>query len=224
MIDTWSEEPFLICKLNSHNHHLVNFSFVRTLANYVILRVVDFVAAQSISKLSDAYIKFKRIIDGQQDREQTWKECVNGLTKNLPFAVGKVYIESFFKGTTKALVEEMLQNIKDEFIEQITEADWIDESTRGKLLSKLQTLIPLIAHPDNGFSEHAINEFYDDINLDKSQYLRTLFQLRVIDADNKFRQTYTSTSLDDLNAWKKYLPPTTTTAFYSKSDNTISKI
>lgn len=194
------------------------------MANFVILRVIDFAVSQSITDLSDIYIHFQKLIDGREDREQTWRGCVDVLSKNLPFAIGSIYVEEYFKASTKDSVVEMFNNIKDEFVVLITEAKWVDESTREKLLHKLKSIVPLIAVPDDGFNERAINEFYDSIKLDKSQYLRTLFQLRVIDADNKFRQTYTSTALESSNDWRKFPPPTSVTAFYSESDNTIRKI
>lgn len=187
-----------------------------------MLRVVDFAAVQSISDLGDIYSKLRRQIDGQQDREQTWKVCINDLTANLPFAVGKVYIDNFFNSGTKASTKVMFDNIKDELVALTTAADWIDKGTRAVLLGKLDSLVPLIAAPDGGFSEQAITEFYADVNFDSTQRLKTLLQLRVVDADNKFQQTYTSTVLRSSNSWKKYLPPTSVAASYSKSDNTIS--
>lgn len=189
-----------------------------------MLRVVDFVVSQSITDLSDIYIHFQKLINGREDRDQRWKECVDSLSKNLPFAIGSVYVERYFKAETKALVVEMFNNIKAEFTSLITDAEWIDAGTREKLLNKLKSLVPLIAYPDGGFNKVAINEFYDAIKVDKSQYLRTLFQLRVIDADNKFRQTNTSSALKSSPNWSKYLPPTSITALYSEFDNTIRKL
>lgn len=183
--------------------------------------MVDFVAAQSRSELGAIYVQFQRQIDGRQDREQRWKECVAVLTENLPFAIGAAYIENHFKADTKAAVEEMYRNIKGEFSTTITGAEWIDENTRDKLLNKLQSLVPLMAYPGDGFDDRAIKDFYGGVKIERDQYLRTLFQLRIINADDRFRQAYTSTSADHL--WKKFLPPTSVAAHYSASDNTISK-
>lgn len=193
------------------------------MANYVVLRVVDFVAAQSTADLGNIYIQFRGLIDGRQDREQRWKDCVDVLSSNLPFAIGAAYVEKYFKANTKASVAKMLNNIKEEFVAVIVEAEWIDERVREKLLHKLSSLVPLIAHPEGGFDEQAINEFYDGVKVDNNQYLRNLFRLRVIDADSKFRQTFKSTALENSNNWNKYLPPTTVNAFYSQADNTIRK-
>lgn len=189
-----------------------------------MLRVVDFVAMQSRSELGSIYIRFQREIDGRQDRDQGWKECIDILNKNLPFAIGSIYIKRHFNVSVKTSIEEMYENIKEEFATLITNAEWVDKSTRDKLLEKLQSLVAMIAFPgDEGFDDQVIKSFYDGIKVDRDQYLRTLFQLRVIDADSKFRQTYMSTAHSKVNEWQKYLPPTSIAALYSASDNTIRK-
>lgn len=113
--------------------------------------------------------------------------------------------------------------IKDEFATLIEQAKWIDDSIRAKLRNKLNALIPLIAYPSDGFSETEIRAFYSEISIDTDQYLRTLFALRIIAADNKFRQTYEAAAVDDIDNWRKYLPPASLIAVYSDSDNTLSK-
>lgn len=186
--------------------------------------MVDFVAMHSRSELGSIYIRFQRDVDGRQDREQGWKECVDILNKNVPFAIGSIYIKRHFNVSVKASIEKMYENIKEEFTTLITNAEWVDESTRDKLLEKLQSLVAMIAFPgDEGFDDEVIKNFYDEIKIDRDRYFRTLFQLRVIDADSKFRQTFMSTVHIKVNEWQKYLPPTSIAALYSSSDNTIRK-
>lgn len=183
---------------------------------------------QSTGKLYEFYIRFRSDIDGRLDRDQSWKECISVVTQNLPFAIGAVYINENFNANTKASVVEMFNYIKLEFINLINESKWIDSNIREKLLTKLNTLRALIAYPPDGFQDLAIARFYDDIDIDENQYLKSLFRLRTIDADSKFKQsrklTAATTTAIELSEWQKYLPPTTATALYSPSDNTISKI
>lgn len=179
--------------------------------------MVDYVAAQSISGLSDIRISFQQLIDGRQDHEQQWKRCVADLTRDLPFAIGIAYIEHFVSAEAKASALELFDNIKAEFVELITVAEWIDESTRGTLLNKLKSLVPLIAYPGRGFDEHAISVLYEDIKPDKGHYLTTLFQLRVIDADSKLRQLNSS----GIEEWRRFPSPSDVITAYSPSDNTF---
>lgn len=192
------------------------------MVNFVVIKMVDFIASQSRSELGAIYDRFQKQIRGRRDREQRWRECIDVLTENLPFAIGAAFVERNFDPEMKASFEEMYRNIKSEFASAISQAEWIDENTRDKLLSKVQSLVPLVAYPDRGFDEQAIKDFYDSIKIDKDQYFRTLFQLRIIAADDKFRQTYTSTT-NKPGQWRKYLPPTTIASDYTASDNMISK-
>lgn len=180
--------------------------------------MADYVVAQSISELSDIRLGFQRLIDGRQDHEQRWKRCIQVLSKHLPFAIGTAYIEHFVDEEAKTATVQMFQDIKEEFVELITAAEWIDESTRGKLLSKLKSLGALIAYPGRGFDEHDINVLYEDIKPDKGRYLTSLFQLRAIVADNKLRQLHSNRSEEE---WRRFPTPTDVTADYSQSDNTI---
>lgn len=183
--------------------------------------MVAFVASQSRSGLGAIYDRFQKQISGRQAREQRWRECIDVLTENLPFAIGAEFVKNHFENESKASFEEMYRNIKDEFVATISQAEWIDENTRDKLMKKLQSLVPLVAYPDEGFDEQAIKDFYDGIKFDNERYFSTLFQLRVIAADDKFRQTYSSSTENE--KWRKFLAPTSIASDYSASDNTISK-
>jgi predicted metalloendopeptidase len=193
---------------------------VRTLANFVIWRLVDFAANKQGGPLKAFKFQFQRTTSGQLDREQIWKECIAVVKEHLPFAIGYelAKVDSF--GIKNSSVE-MFNNIKDELTALVSNATWIDETVREKLLHKLKTLTPLIAYPRNGFSESEISAFYSDTSINATRYLQSLFELRIIDADNKFRQTYTAHN--DIDDWKRYLPPTEFIAVYSASDNTFRK-
>jgi predicted metalloendopeptidase len=160
---------------------------------------------------------------GQDDAEQTWKECSNVVQNQLPYAMGYIYTRDS-KTNARNSTLEIFESIKEEFEKLIASANWIDEAIREGLLNKLKALVPLIAHPPKGFNEREVKEFYSDVKIDVDQYLRTLLQLRIIDADNKFRQTYAPATVNDIDNWKKYLPPTSLSALYSESDNTLRKL
>lgn len=197
----------------------------RTQANFIIWRVIDYAANQIESPLKIYKFQFQSATLGQLDREQIWKECINVVERELPYAIGYNFIKNdSFKLKNSSLM--MFNIIKDEFTALIEQAKWIDDSIRAKLLNKLRALTPLIAYPNDGFSETEISAFYSEISIDTDQYLqylRTLFALRIIDADNKLRETYAAASSDDIDNWRKYLSPTSLNAVYSDSDNTLRK-
>jgi predicted metalloendopeptidase len=203
------------------------FFWFRTQANFIIWRIVDYAADKFKSPLKIYKFQLNSAINGGQlDREQVWKECIGVVKAELPYAIGYNFIANDNFGLKNSSLE-LFNKIKDEFTTLIKQAKWIDDSIRGMLLNKLRALSPLIAYPSDGFSETEISAFYSEITIDTDQYLRTLFALRIIDADNNFRQTKpdatSSLHHSNIDNWRKYLPPTSLVAFYSASDNTLRK-
>lgn len=184
----------------------------------MIWRLVDFAADKQSGPLKAYKFQLQHATSGQLDREQIWKECINVVKEHLPFAIGYklAKVDSF--GIKNSSLE-LFSNIKDEFTALVSKAKWIDDSVREKLQHKLKTLTPLIAYPSDGFGDAQISAFYSKVSIDSKRYLQSLFELRIIDADNKF----VAATREDVDNWKKYLPPTSLNAIYSASDNTLRK-
>jgi predicted metalloendopeptidase len=170
--------------------------------------------------------QLERATNGRLDMEQTWKECINVVENELPYAIGFKLSndENIFR--TRNLTMNLHENIRNEFINLIANESWIDNIIRGKLLNKLHSLTPLIAQPKtDGFDDAKIMKFYDEIKINRSEYIETLLRLRIIDADNKFSQTCATSEMkivNDIDNWRKYLPPTShRAAVYSQIDNTL---
>lgn len=184
----------------------------------MIWRLVDFAADKQNGPLKVYKLQLQRTTSGQLDHEQTWKECLAVVKENLPFAIGYNLVDTF---DIKKSTIELFSNMKDELTTLVANATWIDDSIRDMFQYKLKTLTPLIAYPRDGFSELEISAFYNEASIQTERYLQSLFELRIIDADNKLRQYFaTSANVKD---WKKYLPPTSLKAFYSVFDNTLRK-
>lgn len=182
-------------------------------------RLIDFTVPYSSSQLKQRYLMFQKEIDGRLDRDQSWKSCVDVVTENLPYAVGAIYVENYFKHSVKQEVLKMFNNIKVEFSNVLKESLWMDDKMKSKMNEKLNSLIPLIGFPGEFYDEQKITDFYKGVQIDGNLYLETLLNLRVLIADAKFQDSYKSTTNE--SEWRKYATPTTVTAFYSESDNTI---
>lgn len=193
----------------------------RTIANYIIWRLIDFTVPYSSLELKHRYLAFQKDIDGRLDRDQTWKSCVDVVTEHIPYAIGAVYVEDYLKRQVKQEVVKMFNNIKVEFSNVLKESLWMNEKMISKLNDKLNSLTPLIGFPGEHYDDQKVTDFYKDVKIDDNQYLETLLHLRLLIADAKFQDLYKTTTNE--SEWRKYPAPTTVTAFYSESDNTIRK-
>ena len=58
----------------------------------------------------------------------------------MPDFLGKIYREQCYSEEKDKKVKEMCENIKDSYRELISEADWLSEDGRSKMLSKLENI------------------------------------------------------------------------------------
>lgn len=201
------------------------FSYLhRTQANFLIWRLVDYAGSQVIGSVKYSKFQLEHTINGKQDMEQSWKECINVIKSELAYVTGWHFTKDDpFKLKRSAI--EILDSIKYEFSLLINNSRWFDDAVRVELNKKIEHLSEFIAYPDvTGFNESEIINFYDEIDVVENQYYRSLLQLRIIDADNKFKETFASKDSDDnADCWKKYLPPTLISAVYSPFENSLRK-
>ncbi|KAG5681863.1 hypothetical protein PVAND_011270 [Polypedilum vanderplanki] len=199
---------------------LLSSTSIRTQANFLIWRLLDYAGSQIAGPIKIFKFQFERKVNGRMDMEQLWKHCIDVVQHELPYASGAIITKNL-PNDFKSSINEIYIRVKEEFAQLIAKTALLDDTEREKLKSKLQTLIPLISHPTAGFNQSEIVEFYNEIKINSKHYITNLIQLRIIDADNKFKQTYATASVNDVENWKKYLPPTSLAAFYSDSDNTL---
>jgi predicted metalloendopeptidase len=188
----------------------------------LIWRLLDFAGSQVAGPIKFFKFQRDRAIDGRMDMEQQWKRCIEVVQNELPLASG-LLITRNLPANFKRNANEIYEGVKGTFSKLIANAAWLDEAVRTRLQSKLQSLVPLISHPTSGFNQSEIVEFYGEAEINSQHYIATLFQLRIIDADDKFKQTYAAATVNDVDNCRKYLPPSSLAAFYSKSDNTLRK-
>lgn len=62
------------------------------------------------------------------------------IQADMPDFLGKIYREQCYSEEKDKKVKEMCENIKDSYRELISEADWLSEDGRSKMLSKLENI------------------------------------------------------------------------------------
>ena len=62
------------------------------------------------------------------------------IINNLPDQIGRLYTAAFYPESKDKQVREMCENIRESYRELITDADWLTEEGRTKLLAKLEAI------------------------------------------------------------------------------------
>ncbi|MFD4366780.1 M13 family metallopeptidase [Rhodococcus sp. NPDC058521] len=87
-------------------------------------------------------------LTGTEENRERWKRGVSLVQDLLGEAVGKLYVERHFPADSKALMQELVANLREAYRRNISELEWMSPATREAALRKLEKFTPKIGYPD----------------------------------------------------------------------------
>jgi putative endopeptidase len=91
---------------------------------------------------------YGRKLNGQPEQPARWKRCSNAVNGALGEALGKVYVEEYFAGDSKAKMVEMVKDIEDAMGRDIDQLDWMSATTKLRAKEKLHAVANKIGYPE----------------------------------------------------------------------------
>uniref|UniRef100_A0A8C6Z4Z0 Membrane metalloendopeptidase like 1 n=1 Tax=Nothoprocta perdicaria TaxID=30464 RepID=A0A8C6Z4Z0_NOTPE len=109
-----------------------------TIQNYLIWRlIIDRVSSLS-QRFKDARASYRKALYGTTLEEARWRECVSYVNNNMENAVGALYVRETFAGESKRMVRDLIDKIREAFIETLDELQWMDETSKEKAREKVR--------------------------------------------------------------------------------------
>jgi endothelin-converting enzyme/putative endopeptidase len=91
---------------------------------------------------------YGRKLNGQPEQAARWKRCSNSVNGALGEALGKVYVEQYFAGDSKAKMVQMVADIEAAMGRDIDGLDWMSAATKARAKEKLHGVANKIGYPD----------------------------------------------------------------------------
>jgi endothelin-converting enzyme/putative endopeptidase len=91
---------------------------------------------------------YSRILNGQPEQRARWKRCSSAVDGALGEAIGKVYVDQYFAGDSKAKMLEMVQDIEAAMSRDLDQIDWMSPATKVRAKEKLAAIANKIGYPD----------------------------------------------------------------------------
>ncbi len=88
------------------------------------------------------------ILRGQPEQQPRWKRCSNAVNSAIGEAVGKVYVDQYFAGDSKAKMLQMVHDIESAMGQDIDQIDWMSPATKLRAKEKLAAVADKIGYPD----------------------------------------------------------------------------
>lgn len=122
---------------------------METLKAYMRFQLLTANAGHLPKRFDDENFDFEsRKLSGQQEQQARWKRCSNSVNGSLGEALGKVYVEQYFAGDSKAKMLEMVHDIEAAMDRDIDSLDWMSAQTKVRAKEKLHGVTNKIGYPD----------------------------------------------------------------------------
>jgi predicted metalloendopeptidase len=196
---------------NLLNQHL------NTWKDYLLLKLFKMAGIYTNDLLNKINFDFYgKTLSGQQEQKPRWKRVLGVVDGYVGEILGKKYVSKYFPESSKQLVLNMVNQMKDKLASRIKCLDWMEMETKIKALAKLDKMSTKIGYPDkwDDFSTLVLDHnpttnnpmTYFECAVKCSQWLL-----------NKNLQTYDK----PVDKTKWHMTPHTINAYYNPTANEI---
>ena len=127
----------------------VRESNLETLKAYMRYHLLTTVAGRLPKQIDDENFDFYgRKLQGQPEQAPRWKRCSNSVNAALGEALGKVYVEQYFAGDSKAKMLQMVHDIESAMGSDIDQLNWMSPETKVRAKEKLHLVTNKIGYPE----------------------------------------------------------------------------
>uniref|UniRef100_A0A6J0V3H8 Membrane metallo-endopeptidase-like 1 n=1 Tax=Pogona vitticeps TaxID=103695 RepID=A0A6J0V3H8_9SAUR len=196
---------------------IANYS-ASTLQNYLVWRMVlDRVSGLS-RRFKEARASYRKALYGTMVEEARWRECVSYVNTNMENAVGALYVRETFAGKSKRMVGDLIEKIREVFIETLDELQWMDEVSKGKAREKAIAIKEQIGYPDYILEEEneKLDREYANLNFSEHEYFKNILQNLRAQAQKSLRKLRERVNQD---TW--LIGAAVVNAFYTPNRNQI---
>ncbi|XP_071043075.1 endothelin-converting enzyme homolog [Parasteatoda tepidariorum] len=158
--------PSNLMNLNALLEELDNPAGKEFLANYMMYRTVLF-ASEHLGK--DVFTIVEDYLRHSAHRD-LWQVCVASVVDFFHMSLTATYAESYMDNKTKILLDKLFRDIQEALLNEIREADWLDDITKQRAMQKVLSARSAIAYRDEMLDETLLNEFYKPINVSENHF------------------------------------------------------
>jgi len=204
----------------------------RSVANYMVWRYVKYMMTFTDKEGLDIKLAYDSILSGKQSKSPRWETCVKSTAQtefkpttlyheqgSLTNAVGSMFARQYFPIENKAVADEMVTTVREEFKLMLNELDWMDEKTRNKAHEKIDLMKSFIAYENEILNNTILDSYYAGLSLDSTNYLENMLSVKRF-----INKHYTDNfrAPVDPYSWNRHSGAAIVNAFYEPSENSMN--
>ena len=177
---------------------------------YLRSHLVSSKASFLSSKFENEDFRFSSgVLRGVKQMQPRWKRAVEAVDAMMGEALGRLYVEKYFKPAAKERMDELVKNLMFAYRDRLQSRDWMGAETKKHALDKLAAITPKIGYPDK-WRDYSALEIHDD------SYAENVMRAEVFEI--RYRLSKLGKPVDRTE-WG--MTPPTVNAYYNPSMNEI---
>jgi len=203
-------QPDFFSNLTSYLSNVLT-SKPNQIKSYLKWQIIHFSAPFLSSNLvTEDFNFFKKTLQGQQQQKPRDRLCLEYLeSTRLGMLLGKYFVAKSFSNEAKQKVTQIFKDIRDAFIQNLEDVNWLDTSTNAYATKKAKAMNYSIGYPDTW-------EDFSGISIQKKSFFEIIIILNQFEQRNMMQSAGKPVNKD---YW--FLPPQAVNAFNKRSPNEL---
>lgn len=152
---------------------------LETLKTWQRFKVADQASAFLSKRFIDSKFEFGKTLSGVKQLRPRWRRGIDQVDNRLGEVLGQTYVERYFSPQSKAMMEELVANLKKAAAVRIRGNGWMSEPTKQAALAKLGKMQVMVGYPEEFRDYSALSVRPDDLygNVKRSVMFEWNYQL-----------------------------------------------
>ena len=122
---------------------------LETLKLWEKFHVTDQASPYLSKRFVDSRFDFTKTLSGVTELRPRWKRGLVLVDGSLGELVGQNYVQDYFPASSKAMMNELVANLKVAMADRIKANDWMAAPTKAAAIDKLSRMDVMVGYPDN---------------------------------------------------------------------------
>jgi putative endopeptidase len=119
-----------------------------TLKAWETFHVADQASPYLSKRFVDSRFTFTKTVSGVSELRPRWKRGASLIDTTLGELLGRAYVEKYFPASSKAMMNDLVANLKTAMAARIQNSDWMSADTKKAALEKLSKMDVMVGYPD----------------------------------------------------------------------------
>lgn len=146
-----------------------------TLRAYLVWKTIQAYVDEIEDKAVVPLKRFNKELQGKDpdSSEERWRTCVRAADRGLGWILSKFFVQEAFSKEAKAFGDQIIYDIKDQFVEKLRGAKWMSPEVRDVAVEKVHQIVQKIGYPTKSpdvLDPKAIEKYYDGVHITNATY------------------------------------------------------